>query len=307
VLRVAFLCAVLGFGVYEARRQYHQVRQGLHELTWWSVLLGLALAEISIWLSMLSWRRVLADLGSTLGLRPAARVYFVSQLGKYLPGSVWPVLAQMEMARDHAVPRSRTGAAALVAIGLGLVGTLVVAGALLPFAVQDTGWRIVVIAGLVLSLFAASPPVLNRFLSLGLRLLRRPPLEHPLSARGLLAALGFAVASWALQGLAVYVFALPLLGGDGSPARLLALAVGGYAVASAAGIIVIIAPAGLGVREPALLAALSSEVATGSALVVVLVIRLAVTVADLLTGGVLAMLPSGRAGRAVLSEAKEPG
>jgi uncharacterized membrane protein YbhN (UPF0104 family) len=246
---------------------------------------------------MLSWRRLLTDLGSELALAPAARVYFVGQLGKYLPGSVWPVLAQMELARDHAVPRARTASAALVAIGLGLVGTLLVAGALLPFAVRDTSWRVLVLVGLLLSLVVASPPVLNRILALGLRILRRPPMERPFSTRGLSSALGYAVGSWVLQGLAVYVLAVSLAPDADSAVPLLALSVGGYAIASAAGIVVLIAPAGLGVREPALLAALTSELNAGSALVVVLVIRLVMTVADLGTGALMALLPIGRVSR----------
>ena len=60
----------------------------------------------------------------------------------------------------------------------------------------------------------------------------------------------------------------------------------------------LIAPAGLGVREPALLAALTVELSTGAALVVVLAVRLAVTLADLVTGTLLALLPGSRAARA---------
>jgi hypothetical protein len=36
-----------------------------------------------------------------------ARILFLGQLGKYLPGSVWPVLAQMELGKTYRVPRHR--------------------------------------------------------------------------------------------------------------------------------------------------------------------------------------------------------
>jgi uncharacterized membrane protein YbhN (UPF0104 family)/SAM-dependent methyltransferase len=292
-LRWGFLLAVLVFAVIAVRDQYAEVREGVRQLSAGSLVAALLVIEASLWLSMLSWRRLLADLGSPLPLGAAARIFFVGQLGKYLPGSLWPVLAQMELARDHHVPRTRTATAALVAIGLGLVGTLLVAGVLLPFAVRDTGWRLALLAGLAVSLVVASPPVLNRLLALGLRLLRRPPLESPFSGRGLGVALGYAAAGWVLQGVGVYALALSLTGPTG---RLLALCVGGYAVASAAGIVVLIAPAGLGVREPALVAALAGVVPTGGALVVALVVRLLVTIADLGTGALLAIIP--RPGRA---------
>ncbi len=293
VVRYGFLLAVAVFAVFAVRDQYTAVSDGLKKISVASIIGAIVAVAVSLWLSMLSWRRVLADLGSPLPIRAASRVYFVGQLGKYLPGSVWPVLAQMELARDHDVPRTRTGAAAIVSIGLGLVGTLVVAGALLPFAVSSTGWRLLVIAGLATSLVAASPPLLNRLLTWGLRVLRRPPMDHPLTPRGLLIAGGYAATGWVVQGLAVYSFALSLGGGF----KLLPLSIGGYAAASALGIVVIIAPAGLGVREPALVAALGGRIGTGGALVVALLVRLTVTVADLGTGAILAALPKERSVR----------
>lgn len=290
-LRLAFLVLVLLFGAFALHDRYAAVRAGLRRLSLPTLFGGLVLAEASIMLSMLSWRRLLRDLGSSLPLSASCRVFFVGQLGKYLPGSVWPVLAQMELARDHAVPRARAAVAALVAIGVGVIGALVDAGALLPFAVSRTSWRVLVVLGLVASLVVASPPVLNRLITLGLRLLRRPPLTEPLSGRGLAESVAVAALSWLLQGLAVYVLAVPLLTPGGSHAHLLVLTVGSYAIASALGVLVIIAPAGIGVREPVLLAAITSELTTANALVVALVIRLLVTVADLGTGAVLALLP----------------
>ncbi len=293
VVRYTFLVAVVIFAVLEIRDQYAAVADDLKKISVASIIFAIVAVLISLWLSMFSWRRVLADLGSPLPVRAASRVYFVGQLGKYLPGSVWPVLAQMELARDFNVPRPRTAAAAIVSIGLGLVGTLVVAGVLLPFAVTSNGWRLLVIAGLLLSLIIASPPVLNRLMAWGLRVLRRPPMDHPLTTRGLLVAGGLAALGWVAQGLAAYAFAISLGGGW----KLLPLSVGGYAAASALGIVVIIAPAGLGVREPALVAVLGGTIGTSGALVVALLLRLTVTIADLGTGAIFAALPKERSVR----------
>lgn len=292
-VRYGFLVAVLIFAIFAIRDQYAAVAADLKKVSAASIVCAIVAVLVSLWLSMLSWRRVLADFGSPLPIMAASRVYFVGQLGKYLPGSVWPVLAQMELARDYDVPRARTAASAIVSIGLGLIGTLVVAGALLPFAVTSNGWRWVVIAGLLVSLVVASPPVLNRLLAWGLRMLRRPPMDHPLTTRGLLVAGGLAALGWVAQGLAAYSFALSLGGGF----KLLPLSVGGYAAASALGIVVIIAPAGLGVREPAFVAVLGGRIGTGGALVVALLVRLTVTIADLGTGAIFAALPKERSVR----------
>jgi len=89
--------------------------------------LGAALAAVlgGIVATFLCWREVLADLGRRLPLAAGARVFFLGQLGKYLPGSLWPVMAQMELGRDHQVPERASGSAVgvflLVLVGTGLV------------------------------------------------------------------------------------------------------------------------------------------------------------------------------------------
>ena len=64
-------------------------------------------------------------MGHRLPVLTSARLYFLTQIGKYLPGSVWPVVAQMELGREEGVPAARSGVAAalnlLVGIATGIV------------------------------------------------------------------------------------------------------------------------------------------------------------------------------------------
>ncbi len=62
-------------------------------------------AALGTWLTMIGWKTLLRDLGSDLHLAPASGVYFVGQLGKYLPGSLWSVLVQADIASHLKVPR----------------------------------------------------------------------------------------------------------------------------------------------------------------------------------------------------------
>lgn len=232
--------------------------------------------------AVLPYRAVLADLGSPLALRPAVRVYFLGQLGKYLPGSVWPVMAQMELGRRHGVPRSRAGAAAAVTLLLSLVVALMLAALLLPLAHPGSLGRYAwVFLALPLGLVVLSPPVLTRLLGIALRLARRPALERPLSAVGIgKAAVGSAV-GWLLQGTAVAVLARDL-GARG--AGVWALGIAAFALAWVAGFLVLVAPAGAAIREVALTALLLSVLPRASGLLVALVARLEFTAGDLVWG-----------------------
>src|SRR5919202_314074 len=106
-----------------------------------------------------------------------ARVFFLGQLGKYLPGSLWPVMAQMELGRDHQVPErasaSAVGVFLLVLVGTGLAMAAAAAPLLSPNAVHAYWWLLAV---LPVALLVTVPPVLNRLLAMGMRLARRPPL-----------------------------------------------------------------------------------------------------------------------------------
>ncbi len=71
----------------------------------------------NIFAAMMAWRSLLADLDSTLPMPVAMRIFFLGQLGKYLPGSVWTVVAQADLGRDHSIPPRRTVAASVARHG----------------------------------------------------------------------------------------------------------------------------------------------------------------------------------------------
>ena len=125
-VKLGLLAVALGFCGYGLATQRAEVAAALQHLVWGSVV-GAALAAIAgLGCLMLAWRTVVADLGSHLPLRPATRVMFISQLGKYVPGAVWVTAAQVELGREHLVPRQRSATASILAmlitLATGLLG-----------------------------------------------------------------------------------------------------------------------------------------------------------------------------------------
>ena len=192
-VRLAVLVGVLGALAWSLATQRASVRPLLGQLSVRSLAAALAAVLAGILATFLCWRAVLADLGGRLPVVAGARVFFLGQLGKYLPGSVWPVIAQMELGRDYDVPERASGAAVgaflLVVVGTGLAVAAVTAPLLGPDALHSYWWLLAV---LPVALVAIVPPVLNRLLGVALRLVRRPPLPAPLSNGGVLRAAGWA-------------------------------------------------------------------------------------------------------------------
>jgi len=239
-----------------------------------------ALALAGTWFSFLCWRALSTDLGGVVPLVGAMRIFFVGQLGKYVPGKVWPVVAQVRLGRRYEVPgRISAAAAAIVTVltfGVGLLVTAVTLPLLGGDALRRYWWTLLVLPVAVVLLL---PPVLNRLLEWTLRLLRREPMPRPLTLAGIGRAVGWAVVMWLLYG----VHLLVLLTGAGEPltAGLVVRSTGAFAASWAIGFLLAFAPAGLGVREIGLVGLLGAAVAQPLAVAATLISRLMLTLADL--------------------------
>jgi glycosyltransferase 2 family protein len=286
LVRWAFVAATVALGGYWFGLHWTAVSGALGRLGF----LAVAGAFISVLLGLLAtmqvWRLLLAGLGSPLPPRAAARIVFIGQLGKYLPGSIWPVVAQMELGKEHQVPRLRSASASVLTMLISVLTGLLAALVTLPFVARSASYRWVFLAAPVL-LVCLHPKVLNQILDRALRLARRPPLERPLTGRVVAGALAWSFSTWIAYGLQIWLLATRV----GLPyGRGALLATGGFAFAWCVGFLIVFLPVGAGVREVLLIAALSPFIGAGAAGAVTLVSRLLMTGGDLSTAAVAAGL-----------------
>lgn len=286
VVKWAFLAIALGLGVWAVVSERSEIADALSRLSWQHVVIAAVTAVAYVWCTMLSWRQVLADLGSPLPWRASVELFGVSQIGKYIPGGVWNIVAAAEIGTAHRIPRRRSVTAMAITVLVSLVSGLAigaVAFALSPSEDLKRWWWLVLLTPPLV--IALAPPAMNRLIAFVLRVVRRPALEHPLTLRGLGGATAWAVVAWLLAG--VHVDALASGIGARADARTLALAVTGYALAWVAGYVFIFAPAGVGAREVVLGATLAGAgMTTGAVLAVVLLSRFLLTGVDLLLAGI---------------------
>jgi glycosyltransferase 2 family protein len=278
---VVFLAAV---GIVLAG-QWREARPLLVRLSLPGLVAAFVMVLAGIFATFRAWRAVLADLGAVPPTTGAMRIFYLGQLGKYLPGSLWPMMAQMRLGRDYRVPPRASGAAfvvfMLLVVGTGLLVGVPVVPLLGRDAVDSYRWLALV---LPVAVVAMAPPVLNRLLALAMRLARRPPLPAPLSVPGVLRVAGWLVVSWACYGVQVFLLVRQL--GAGGGALLLLQCTGAFAAAFAGGLLLVVAPAGAGVREAALLLLLGSTVTAPRVAVVAVVSRLLFVLGDLGWAGV---------------------
>jgi glycosyltransferase 2 family protein len=274
-----------GFAIY---RERHSFADTLERVGVWWMLASFVLALGGVGATYPLWRSVLGGLGVKLPWGSGARLFFVSQLGKYLPGSVWPVLMQMEAGRSQGAGRRTMLGANLITIVLSCSVGLVVACLLLPLydaaALTHYWWALLALPLLIGMLHPrALPFLLDRVFVL----LRRPPLGERLEPGAEFQAAGWSVVSWLGQGGQVFLLCAAL-GHHGLST--LVLCIGGMALAVSLGVLFIPAPAGAGVRDIVLKLVLGVTLTSGQALAVVIASRVVLIASDVVLAGGGALL-----------------
>ena len=288
-----FVALAVLAALFAVSRNAGPVRSALEHLGIVVVLVAIVFAVLAGITTYLSWRTLLLGMGAPASIRDTARVFFVSQLGKYLPGSVWPVVAQMEYGRRNNISRPTMLAANVFTIVINLAVGLMVAACTLPFsgrgALGEFWWTFLFLPPLVALLH---PAVLPTLLNWALRRIGRAQVEATLPMRAIGLAAILSLGSWGLYGLHLYT----LVGGLGIHGWATAAAsVGGFALAVCAGILFIPAPAGAGVRDAVLIAALAASMTGGTALAIGLVSRVLLVAVDLLLALAVTVLARRRA------------
>ncbi len=283
--RVALAVLVLVAVVWAVASRWDQVRVDLSRVSPGALAVSGGLALLSLVATLAGWRVLMADLGSPLALGPASGVLFVGQLGKYLPGTVWNVVAQAEVAAALGIPRKRTAVVGVLSVVLSAFAGLGVGLLALPTLISGGGGRgyLFVLLLVPFGVAALHPRVLGWLIARALRLARREPLEHRLSGRAVVATMAAFCLAWLCLGGHVWVLAHDLGAGAG---EVLVPAVFGYPLAASIGMLAVVLPAGIGLREVVLVLLLTGPLDQPAAIAVGLLSRFLVTAADIVAAAV---------------------
>lgn len=258
------------------------------------VLLSLIALMAPLVLAVPPWLWSLRWLGAPpLSFAAGARIWFMSNFVRYVPGNVWQPVTMVVLARDCGIDEVRTAVSATLNLVLSNLSALLVAG---TYWALDPGgqsrerlWLLPVIAALALA--CLHPAVLGRVMRLALRLTRRPPSDFHLSFGRVLLLLAFHGFIWLAYGVAFAVFwsALYPLDWHDLP-RLTGAFAGAYAI----GFLSLLTPSGLGVREGVLVFLLSGAYPAALVTVVALLARIWLIAGELICTAVVIATGMGR-------------
>jgi glycosyltransferase 2 family protein len=253
-----------------------------------SVAAHVAVLAFGVWV----WSRVLRHFEHPpVRLGTLQRIWFLSNLARYLPGKVFQFIAVAQLSRGAGLSGAVLLTSMLVHTGITLLSSVVVAawtltGGILPGV--DPRWpALIVTAG---ALLAVHPAFLNRLLAVIPRLLGKDVIRWNARWMDGIALLALSIVNWLLYGAAYHLFMASLAD---VPWRLMPQMAGVNALSFFLGYASPL-PGGTGLREVAMAELLQPYLPNGVAAVLSIASRLWTIAAELLGGGLALLLVRGR-------------
>lgn len=259
-----------------------------------TAIAGIAIAAIGyslvIPLSALAWRQLLKDMGVGKRWGELSVIMSITQLAKYIPGNVGQHIGRAAMSIGRGIPLRPYTISVVIEAILAIVAATLIGVAGCGLAGMNAGilarhgatqlYVIVILAGA----FALAIVLARRALPAMLRRLAAERGENAtnsmLPRNGVLAfALSTYLLNYIVLGTGVTIMVMLLL--PDMHAQWLLLT-GSFALAWVIGFLAPGAPAGLGVREGLMLAMLQFSYARADGLLIVIALRLATTLGDIL-------------------------
>lgn len=271
----ALLALVAGLVARAVSRHWQELRDGAFNLelhAGW-IALSVGLLFVTYGLLVAAWRAVIVGWGERLPYGAAARIWTVSNLGRYLPGKVWSVAGLAVLAQRQGVAAWAAVGAAIAMQALAVGSGIAAAAVTVPGTLSGPG--LVVAAAVAATTIAAL--VMPRVVAFFGRVVGRE--LRPLPIGGVALAGAAATLSWVGYGVAFWCLARGTLG---ATALGLAPAIGVFAAGYVTGLLALFAPGGVGVREAVFIALLAPSVGSSGAIILGVASRLLLTLTEVL-------------------------
>ncbi|HVP35807.1 MAG TPA: lysylphosphatidylglycerol synthase domain-containing protein [Terriglobales bacterium] len=241
---------------------------------------------IKIWLSLLG------KVGSHLGFWKMFKIWFQSNIGKYLPGKIWTVVGMIILLEKEGVSKRKGLTTSIIGQALSVLSAFVLSFILLGYTLYEKIFSknlviffLAILFSIVVLVIVAYPKLLEISINLGLSLVKKERINLELKSRDLLLYLVYYIFSWFLFGLAFMVFIQSITQVNWN---LYLTLTGAFAFSLTIGFLAVFVPGGLGVREGILVLLLSLYFPLPVATLISIFSRLYISIVEL--GGFLVAL-----------------
>jgi len=265
---------------------WNQVKGFNWQFDWALLILSFVLQMMALFWLVKIWERMLRHTGSSVSYLKLFKVWFFTNLGKYLPGKVWQFLGMIYMLEKEGVPKKNSFSTGVLAQAFSVISGLFISVLFLGanlysqfFSANPGLMAGFVVVSLAILMLLCYPKVLEKIVNLGLRILKKEKITLDLSVKDVIIYLLFYSLSWLLFGLAFLIFVKAMTQADFNMYPILT---GAFAFSLNIGFLALFTPGGIGVREGILVFLLSSLFPLPVSTLISLLSRLWITAGELL-------------------------
>ncbi len=259
---------------------------------WWFLLASFIMFRFASVASVLRWRATLKASGGILSVTQAFVIITLAMLGRYVPGKVMTIAGQLYFCARERVNVASAAIAAMYDQVLNVIGAAIIVS--LWMGISNLGlpysFRWASLCVVALGTTGLHPRIVAVVTAFVCRILRRKTVQKVLSYGTMLRLETAYLLVWLLFGISFYLFVIAFY--DLPLSRVIDCA-GILAVSTILGVIVVFAPAGLGVREGAITALLSLYMPIPIAAAIALAFRVHLTLGELFNVAVALILNRG--------------
>ena len=251
-------------------------------LHWWYLLLALPFSLLSrvflpyIWITLIRiFKKSEIVLNEYWELN---YIYAKTWLGKYVPGNVTWVGGKIYFASQKGISKTILGITAVLEAGLQILTALLIGVVFLAlsgaYSNFSEAYVIFFVLSSVIGIVSLSPPVFNRFMARGYRVMKKKDLDkkYYIKFTDIFKAAAMYTFVHSLSALPIYFLVMSI--GISVSLVDLVYVTGAFIFAGAVGSMAIFVPSGIGIREGIILIFLSSVMSPELGLMLVVLLRL---------------------------------
>jgi hypothetical protein len=257
LLKLLLAAVVIYFAGKQLVSNWGEVVAYRWHINWWLLLLSVGLHLLTFAIYSQTWCMLMKGFGYTVPFRHGFKLAYIANLGRYIPGRIWPIIGMVYVAEKMKITKTAAVASWSMAALIGLPPSFIAGFAVVLIYPEMLSTELAKYLGTSMYFTAAFSFVVSvlvvffpkqtlALVILFLRLIKRPPIEFNISIRDALGVyLGYLI-GWVVYGLAYWVFLHAIIENPGVP---LLVGIGTFIIAYQIGYLAIFTPGGLGARE----------------------------------------------------------
>jgi hypothetical protein len=278
ILQALLIAVIFYFLARNLYINWNKILEYDWNVNYYFLVFSLVLSIVGAFLIALGWNLILRVLGGRLTYKKALKIFFITDLAKYIPGKVWTMLGKVYLCKKEGIPVARTSASVVIQPLIQVVSGLLIFLLSLPFWTRTSDFvnNLYFFFPLIpLGLVLLYPAIITKLLNFVLIKLRQKPIELRIKYRDILLILLLWCGLWILAGVTYYSLIIAV---HPFPISLLPVTMGIFAIA---GVSQFLTPSGIGVLEGMLTLLLSLYFPVPVAILIALLARVWKTVTEL--------------------------